>query len=381
MKGFKKEFMYIALILLTGCGLTLALITGEEDNPFPENYDHTVTVKTVSVAKTDYQLSIPAWGFVEPCETVSIRSEISGKVDFVADDVYRGGLVQKGELLFSLDKSDYLNELYEAEAAGEQAQQAFELEKGWQNIVKKELELLDDPELNAYRKNPLLLRQPQLKELKARIKITEARQARARLNVERARVASPCTGVILEESIAKGQVLDTGDAPVLIACTEGYHIMAFYSSGYSLDTDAKTIPINIGSGHYKGRIKSEFPKIDPDTRQKQALIEFTGDNITIGAYAGLILPGACLKNVAVLEKEALHASDTLWVLSPENTLEIRKVRITGEDKWHICIDEGLNNGEKVIVSHIANPLQGMKVKIAAQDKELSTDKGSLMEQQ
>jgi hypothetical protein len=48
--------------------------------------------------------------------------------------------------------------------------------------------------------------------------------------------------------------------------------------------------------------------------------------ITFGAYAALILPGTGFGNVAVLEKEALRSSDTLWILSAENTLEIRKVK-------------------------------------------------------
>ena len=69
------------------------------------------------------------------------------------------------------------------------------------------------------------------------------------------------------------------------------------------------------------------------------------------------------------EKEALRSSTTLWVLSAENTLEIRKVTVVAEDKSHICIDEGLQEDDHVIVSHIANPLQGMKLSVTAPDRD------------
>ncbi len=376
MKVINKELLYVVLILVTGCGLTLALISGEEGNPIPYNIDHTINVKTGTVKRSDYQLKIPAWGFVEPAETVNIRSELAGKIDLIGNDVYKGAKIQKGKLLFSLDNRDYLNVLAEAEAANEQSQQALEMEMGWQNVVKKEMELLDDPEVMV-NKNPLMLRQPQLKELKARMKATEARLDMARLNLEKTRILSPCAGIILDESVAIGQYTDPGEIPISFACTETYHIIANYSSGYSLDTEDSSVTIQVGPNQYIGHIKSVIPQIDSDTRQKQALVEFTADNITMGSHAAVILPGKCHKNVVVLDKAALRASGTVWVLSQENTLEIRNVIISGEDSRNICVNKGLNEGERVILSHIASPLQGMKLNavksetIVLQDEENS----------
>lgn len=376
MKVNKKEFWYVLLVLITGCVLTLVLVLGEEENQFPQNIDHTINVKIVTVKKSDYQLMIPAWGFVEPAETVNIRSELAGKIDFTGKDVFKGAKIQKGKLLFSLDNRDYLNALAEAEAANEQAQQALEMEMGWQNVVEKEMELLDDPEV-LDNKNPLMLREPQLKELKAGLKATEARLAQARLNLEKTRIFSPCTGIILDESVAIDQFTDPGESPIKFACTESYHIIANFSSGYSLDSEEGNVTIQVGPNQYTGHIKSVIPQIDSETRQNQALVEFTAEDLTMGSHAVLTLPGKCQKNIVVLDKAALRSSGTLWVLSPENTLEIRNVLISGEDNRNICVTKGLNEGEKVILSHIASPLQGMKLNavksetIVLQDEEKS----------
>lgn len=360
MKNIKKEAMYAALIVMIGSGLTFLLMSGKDKNRFPEQHGHIITVETLSVQKKDYRLSIPAWGFVEPSEIIDIRSELSGKIDFVSNDLFRGARVMKGQLLFSLDKREYLNILAEAEAAAEESRQALKKEMGWQKIVKKEVELLDDPDLIAG-KNPLMLRQPQLKELEARLRASTARQDQARLDLERTQITSHCTGVILEESVAPGRYLDTGDISLKLACTGFYNIIAFYPSEYSLDTGGSNPRIRINGRQYEGRVKAVIPQIDSATRQKQALIEFKGDDITIGDYAGLTLSGNCLTDVAVLEKEVLRTSNAVWVLSPAKTLEIRNVTIIGEDSRHVCIAEGLENGDLVIVSHIASPLQGMKL--------------------
>jgi RND family efflux transporter MFP subunit len=374
MKVIKKELWYVILILVAGCGLTLALVSGEKKNPIPHNTGHTINVKIVTVKKSDYQLMMPTWGFVEPAEIIHIRSELAGKIDSTGKDVFKGAKIQKGKLLFSLDNREYLNVLAEAEAANEQAQQALEMEMGWQNIVKKEMELLDDPELMD-NKNPLMLRQPQLKELKARIKAAEARLALARLNLEKTRILSPCTGIILDESVAIGRFTDPGEIPIRFACTESYHIIANYSSGYSLDSEGSDVTIQVGPNQYIGHIKSLIPQIDGETRQKQALVEFKADNITIGSHAAVTLPGKCHKNVVVLDKAALRTSGTLWVLSKENTLEIRNVMISGEDSRNICVMKGLNEGESVILSHIASPLQGMKLNAVKSETIVLQDEG------
>lgn len=96
MKVIKKELWYVILILVAGCGLTLALVSGEKKNPIPHNTGHTINVKIVTVKKSDYQLMIPAWGFVEPAEIIHIRSELAGKIDSTGKDVFKGAKIQKG---------------------------------------------------------------------------------------------------------------------------------------------------------------------------------------------------------------------------------------------------------------------------------------------
>ena len=116
-----------------------------------------------------------------------------------------------------------------------------------------------------------------------------------------------------------------------------------------------------------GVVKAVLPQIDPETRRKQALVEFKGKHITLGAYASLILPGPLYRNVAVLPRDALRPGNTVWILSDNGTLQMRTVTVSARDLMNIVIVDGLAEGERVILSHIANPLQGMPLRMRSHD--------------
>jgi RND family efflux transporter MFP subunit len=351
------------LIALVGCALTIFLVTGEKEGLFSEVTTTTLSVKTLDVKKTDYRVQVPAWGLVEPRETIDIRTEIAGKVTHVSDRIFAGATVKQGAHLFSLDARGYRNKLAEASAALKQARQALAIEKGRQIIAKYEWKLLEKSQWQGNRNKALALRVPQIKEREAALQIATARQSQALLDIERTRVVAPCDGVILAERLAMGQVLDTGYTAMQIACTDCYRLKAMFAPGYFLDEAVDAVTIEIGPNRYMGVVKAVLPRIDPETRQKRALVEFKGKHVSLGAYAGLVLPGPRFKNVTVLPRDALRSGNSVWILNKNGTLEIRAVSVPAQDVQNIVISEGLTEGDRVILSHIAGPLQGMPLRM------------------
>jgi hypothetical protein len=114
-------------------------------------------------------------------------------------------------------------------------------------------------------------------------------------------------------------------------------------------------------------VKAVLPQIHPETRQKQALVAFEGECVRIGAYASLRLPGPAFSDVIVLPREAMRPGGTVWVLAEDRHLEIRRVRMLAGDPLNVVIGDGLREGEPVILSHIANPLQGMPLRLATSE--------------
>ncbi|MDY6951305.1 MAG: efflux RND transporter periplasmic adaptor subunit [Thermodesulfobacteriota bacterium] len=365
MKRLRRSRWPAVLIALVGCATTLFLLAQGEEEPLREVRRKVLSVETVVAQKADYRVRVPAWGLVEPRETIYICTEISGMITHVPADVFAGAAVKQGALLFSIDERDYQNTLAEAMAANEQARQALEIEKGRQTVAKTEWKLLEDSKWLGHKNQALALREPHLKEREAAVQMAAARQAQAALDVERTRITAPCEGVILAEDLAEGQVLDIGDVAVRMACTDSYYIMASFSPQYSLDPGEHQVAVGVGPHRYEGIVKAVLPQINSETRQKQALIEFKGEGVSLGAYASLTLPGPSFENVVVLPKEALRPGNTVWVLSENSTLKIRTVTVLAEDMVHVVIGKGLAGRDRVVLSHIASPLEGMELRVRA----------------
>lgn len=368
MRSKTKNYLAGFLILLIGCCVAAWLASGGEEKIEFKQQTQALVVETFAVRKTNHRLRIPAWGIVEAKETIDIRPEVGGKVNKVASDVFIGGTVKRGKMLFSIDARPYENALAEAKAAHEQEVQALTIEKGRQTIAQSEWKLLEGMDWKGARNKTLALRQPQLRSHQAALQMALARQDQATLDLERTHITAPCEGMILEKKVARGQFLDAGDVAMRLACTECYHVLASFSAAYELDPDVSDVRIEIGADHHKGVIKSVLARIDPQTRQKQVLVAFSGKDVVLGAYAALTLPGPMFSDCAVLPGAALRPGNTVWVLGEKNTLDIRPVEVLGNDPDHVVIGAGLAEGERVILSHIASPLKGMPLREYLKEK-------------
>lgn len=360
--------MFAVLIALIGGAVTILLVAGEEEEELLTQISMpALSVEILAAQKTDYRLQVPAWGIVEACEIIDICTEVPGKVAFVSDGVFAGAPVTRDTHLFSLDERSFKNTLAESIAILEQAKQALAIERGRQIIAKTEWKLLNNSKWQGNKDRSLVLREPHLKEREAALEIAIAGQNQAALDVERARVTAPCDGIILAEALAVGQRLDTGDTALQLACTECYFVKAMFSPEYSMVRTAGPVSVEVGSNHYSGIVKAVLPQINPETRHKQALVEFKGKHVTLGAYVLLNLPGSYFKNVVLLPRDALRPESTVWMLSEENMLEIREVQVLARDFHYVVISEGVAEGDRVILSHIASPLQGMPLGLKTSD--------------
>ena len=353
------------LVALAGCTLAASLAIRGREGAVAEVRQPAMAVETLRVQKKAYRVRVPAWGFVEPQETIDIRSEVPGRIAAVSGGLFTGAAVKQGALLFSIDPRACQNALAQATAALEQARQTLIIEEGRQAIARAEWKLLAQSEWKGLRNKPLALREPQLKTCRAAVQMALARRSQAALDLERTRIFAPCTGVVLKENIAEGQVVDTADEALRMACTGGYRVMASFSAGYLLDPDARTASVRIGKERYSGMILAVPPRVDPQTRHKEALVAFEGKGVVLGAYASLVLPGPVFKEVAVLPVAALRSGNTVWIFAENNTLEIRPVTVLARDLAHVVIGQGLEGRARVILSHIASPLQGMPLRMAA----------------
>lgn len=353
-------------ILAAGVMVTVILVASEEDEIPSGLLKRPLSVETVPAQRQTLRVDIPAWGLVEPREKIEIRPQVQGVIASVAPGIVAGAYVKKNDQLFTIDPRDYEHAYAEARAAYEQARQSLEIEKGQQKIAQAEYKLLMQDSGSSMTSNALALRRPQLKEREAILAMTAAKKDRARLDLERTTLTAPCDGQIMSEAVAIGRYMEMGTEGLTLACTDQYHILASFSTQHLPDAAMKAVQVEIDGKSYPAEIAALLPQIDPDTRKKQVLITLTGMTLPLGAYASVTLKGAELAQVIPLPKAALRGDTTVWILTEENTLDIRPVVLAAQNDKQVIVETGLEPGARVITSHIATPLKGMALRLPEQ---------------
>jgi len=80
-------------------------------------------------------------------------------------------------------------------------------------------------------------------------------------------------------------------------------------------------------------------------------------------YVSVKIHGKILESVIELPRSALRDGNTVWVFNGK-ALEIRNVVLAWKQEDHVFVRSGLETGEKVIVSDLSTPIQGMHLMVS-----------------
>lgn len=83
----------------------------------------------------------------------------------------------------------------------------------------------------------------------------------------------------------------------------------------------------------------------------------------LGSYVRVEIDGTILNDVYSLKRAHLRDNNSIWLLSPESTLEIRPVSPIFKGPSAVLLKDEVKEGEKLIVSTIPTPVAGMKVRL------------------
>ena len=86
--------------------------------------------------------------------------------------------------------------------------------------------------------------------------------------------------------------------------------------------------------------------------------------LLIGEYVRIEIDGRQLDNVYRIPRTALRGDDRIWVATSDGKLKIRDIDILWRDAQTVLFRDGLEPGDRLIVSELATPIDGMPVQIA-----------------
>lgn len=339
-------------LVAAGCAGESGLAS-EADAPAADEFRTAVAVSPIAPETLTDSLEIS--GRLEPRAVVHIASELGGRVEEVLFD--KGDTVSAGQTLTRVG-SDLLGAaLAEAEAEVEAAR-----------IERDRAEALVEREASP---------RQSLDAADANLNRALARLEAARLRFERATVASPANGVVVERALEPGEVLAPGspvatlhDTSVLVA-TIGIpeQDITFFSEGAPAEVvldayDGRTVA---------GRISYIAPAAVRPGRNFTAEIEVP--NPDGGLRSGLVvrarLERRVFQDAVVVGRDLLVERDGVllaFVFRPENgaaagRAEQREVTIGPDQEDRVVVTSGLEVGETLIVRGHRSLLDGQPVRL------------------
>ncbi len=225
--------------------------------------------------------------------------------------------------------------------------------------------------------DPLVLREPQLKQAEANLVSARAALATAELNLERTVLRAPFDCRIRRQNVAPGQFIGPGTTVAHLYNTD----LAEIEVGISLANlewveipgAEATVILETGQDehHWEGHVHRSVGVLDELGRLARVIVRvkdpFSTDrssrtDLNMGSFVTVVLRGREVRNVIPIPRQALHENDTVWIMNDSDELDIRSVSVTHMNGQEALVAEGLRPGERVVISPLAGPVPGMQLR-------------------
>jgi membrane fusion protein, multidrug efflux system len=369
MSRLSKLSKAMKLVIL-GVPLMLFGLAGCTEHAAPPPVIPVVPVMVAKAVQKSMPVDLRAIGTGQAYSTVSIESQEAGIVSAV--HYTQGQFVKKGDLLVSLDSRPF-----EAALALAQA-----------NLAKdKANEELANVEAERYQKlyQSGVVPKEQLDEDlataaadKAAVEADDAAVDTAKLNVSFCSIFAPIDGRTGAQLVYPGTVVKADDVPILVVINEISPIYINFSVPQQYLGEVKNrmarakLPIEAtpadNSAPENGFLSFVNNTVDATTGTIQLIGTFANPDLRLwpGEFVTVTLRLSEQQNATVVPSQAVMTGqdgDYLFVVTPENTVDLRDVKVARTESGQSVITQGVKPGETVVTDGQVRLIQGSKVNI------------------
>jgi RND family efflux transporter MFP subunit len=314
-------------LLLSSCGHT-------EKTPVATDTPVKISVKQVDAKGQPETLSYS--GTIEADNTVSVGFSVSGRITAV--NVQEGEHVHAGQLLATIETTEYENAL-KVSAAG--------LEQAMDNFKRYD-------ELHA--KGSL----PERDYITAKVAQAqaEANKSSAAKRLADTRLYAPFAGIISSKAVERGAMAAPGTAAFTVLKTDVVYARASVAEGeigkLTIGRNA-TISIPVLNETCKGTITIINPQADATTRTFNVKIRLANakGSLLPGMMSDIIITtGKSVNAITVPVEAVIRDADDLtyvFVVNAANKAIRKRIATGGLSANEVLITNGLQNGDKVVV--------------------------------
>ena len=348
-----------------------------------------VRVHAVELEAVD--LSVISEGTVQPRTESELVPEISGRVISISPSFAEGGFFEEGDTLLEIDPFDYQQAVIAARSQLAQSRLRLAQEEAEAEIAQREWDEIGEGDPRA-----LTLREPQLEDARAGVAAAEANLVRAERDLDRAEVRAPYAGRVRRKNVDVGQFVTIGNSVGTIYSVDVAEIrlplpdaeLAYldlplsYRGGETRLGPRVTVRTTFaGATHaWDGRIVRTESEIDPVSRMVHVVAEVmdpysSGPDpnrppLAVGMYVDAEIEGRRFGRLAVIPRAALRGRDQVMLVDEESRLRFRTIDILRLTTTSIYVRDGLQSGERVAVSTVDSPTDGMLVQVTNGDADV-----------
>ena len=338
-------------------------------------------VETVAALRGARQISIESHGTVRPRYESTLVPQVQGRVEWAHENLVAGGGFQEGDELLRIERADYELAVQRAQAQVAQAELAIEVERANSAIALREWNLMNRSRESLSGEDnepdPLVLREPQLRQAEAGLASARAALATAELNLSRTSLRAPFNCRVRHQSVAPGQLVGPGIPVAAVYNTDlvEIEIGVPLSEMSWMDIPGAEARIVLDSGESQhewiGYVDRSVGVLEEMGRLSRVVIRIEnpfdsqhGADLNIGSFVCVSVAGHPVDECVPIPRAALRENDTVWVMNAVDRLEIRTVRLARMTTDEALVIEGLEQRDRVVLTSLAGAVPGMILRSA-----------------
>ena len=383
----KRKIVLPLLVLAAGLAAAVVIVKARPEAERQQPEAMLPVVRVVEVAPTTLTLSVVSQGTVRPRTESTLVAQVSGEIRSVGRSFAEGGFFERGDLLVTIDPSDYELAVARSEAELARAELRLEQEEAQAAVAREEWD-----ELGSGEPSPLTLREPQLAEAKAGVRSAESSLAQAELDLHRTTIRAPFAGRVRSKRADVGQFVTPGTPLADVFSVDSAEVrlpipqdqLAFLDvplDGRPTESGAEVLlSANLGGGpaRWHARVVRTAGELDPRSRMYTLIAEVDdpyrrqgpGPILPVGLFVDAEIAGRTVEGVFVIPRAALRDRSRVLILEDETRLRFRPVELLRVEGDEIVVSSGLEAGDRVCVSTLTIVVDGMRVEAVLEGNSL-----------
>jgi RND family efflux transporter MFP subunit len=370
-KALRIGLVFGILAVAIAVSLLLTMMRTEPPKKPVENL--AMLVEVVELEPVDARFPVQSQGTVRPRTETVVSAEVSGAIVGISAKFIPGGVFDAQEVLMRIDPTNYKVAVTQAEALVRQRQIEYEGAKKLRS--------------QGYRA------ESEYASAAAALATAEAELVRAKRNLERTYIRLPYAGMVRSKDADLGQFVNPGSRLGVTFATDYAEVRlpltdrdlafvdlpdatAITATGESAGPDVVLSAEQRGRPvEWRAQIVRSEGVVDESSRVTYAVAKIDDpyalddqhEPLPIGTFVTASIEGVAMQGLLRVPRHALHGSNQLLFVDSENRLRIRSVNIVRADAEYAYINGGAEAGERVILTAMESPINGMPVRIAGDE--------------